>query len=396
MSSSRGRSQVKPRRPSTGRPRTTIKAPAPAKDRVRSHRGLDGRRQRLPLASRLVLALAVAALGGTVFLTAVGAIGPLVGSLGSTLDGAIGKLTATAQPSTAEVVATNSPIIAPPETPYTNQPSATLRIVIPTEVVGTTASVRVYVALDGLSLAPIAEVPVGSTTQVQVPVQLTKGTNNFSAEILRSGAISEASPIVAIVYDPDPPTITLSSPKNNATIDSTNVKMNGATEAGADLIARNAANGLTTTGQAGPDGKFTLVLPIVSGTNAIEIRATDLAGNGGTLTVTVTQGTGKMTASLSASTYQIRVSKPPGSLQVRVIVHDPDGAPLPGASATFTLQIPGLAPISTTLVTDASGRASFTTSLVGPMTTGNGQAVVLITHPDFGSASDRVGLTFVK
>jgi hypothetical protein len=47
-------------------------------------------------------------------------------------------------------------------------------------------------------------------------------------------------------------------------------------------------------------------------------------------------------------------------------------------------------------MTDSSGRASFTTSLVGPMTIGSGLGTVLVTDPSFGTTTDRVALTFVK
>ena len=43
-----------------------------------------------------------------------------------------------------------------------------------------------------------------------------------------------------------------------------------------------------------------------TGSNKIQVTATDPAGNVNAATVTVRRGTGKLTASLSASIYQIR------------------------------------------------------------------------------------------
>lgn len=394
---SRGRNtHVRPRPPSTGRPRQAVRVAAPATQRVRAHRGIEARRRRLPLAARALLTVSVIALGAAVFLTATGGIGPLVASLGSSLDAAFGRLLATNQPSPTAVIATDSPIIAAPDRPYTNEATATLRITIPVDVVGTTAKVRVYVALSGLALTPIAEVAVGSTTQVQVPVELTKGRNDFSATIVKDGAESPEAPTVTIVLDQDDPKITITSPKQNAAINDPTVTIVGTTQAGSDLLAHNGANGTSVTGQADTDGKFSLALPIDQGANAIEIRATDPAGNVTTMTLTVKQGSGDMTARMGASLYQIRVSHPPASFQLWVIVTDPSGAPLAGARASFTLTIPGLQPISNTVVTNSNGRATFTTSLIGPMKTGNGVATVLVTYPGFGDTSDRVSLTFVK
>jgi hypothetical protein len=386
---------VRPRPPSTGRPRAA-KTAAPSMQRVRAHRGIESRRRRLPLLARLLLTLSVAALGGAVYLTATGGLGPLVASLGGSLDEAFSKLIATAAPSASIAIATDSPIIAAPDRPYTNEPTATLHITVPTAVIGTTATVRVYLALDGLSLTPVTDVTVGSTTQLQVQVQLTKGRNDFSATIVRDGVESAEAPLVTIVLDQDPPKVTITSPKQNATINDTKVTIVGTTQAGTDLLAHNAANGTSNTTQADQDGHFSLTLPIDQGANAIDIRATDPAGNETTQTLTVKQGSGDMTARLSASLYRISISKPPKSLQVRVVVTDPSGDPLAGATAFFTIQIPGLGPISNTVITDASGRAAFTTSLVGPMTKGSGLVTVLVSYPGFGDTSDRIGLTFVN
>jgi hypothetical protein len=75
---------------------------------------------------------------------------------------------------------------------------------------------------------------------------------------------------------------------------------------------------------------------------------------------------------------------------------DPSGNPLAGARAFFTLQIPGLAPISNELVTAVDGRAIFTTPLVGTLSTGGGGATVFVSHDDYGEATDRLTLNFVK
>jgi hypothetical protein len=394
---SRGRSShVRPRPPSSGRPRQAVRVAAPSAKRVRIHRGIEGRRRRLPLLARALLALAVVLLGAAVFLTASGGIGPLVASLGRSIDDAFGRLIATTEPSPTAPVATDAPIIAAPDQPSTNEPEVTLRITVPVDVVGTTASVRVYLALEGLALSPIAEVPVGDTTQVAATVELTKGRNDFSATIVRDGVESPEAPIVTFVLDQDPPKITISSPKQNATVNAATVKIAGTTQAGSDLIAHNDANGTSVTGQAATDGKFSLELPLDQGSNAIEIRATDPAGNEATLTLTVKQGSGDIHARLTASLYTISVSKPPRSLQLRVRVTDPDGAPLAGATAAFTLQLHGVAPITNTLVTDADGRAIWTVSLVAKMTTGSGLATVLVTYPGFGDTTDFVPLSFVK
>ncbi|HET9681613.1 MAG TPA: Ig-like domain-containing protein, partial [Candidatus Limnocylindrales bacterium] len=354
---SRGRAtHVRPRPPSSGRPRTSTRVAAPATQRVRAHRGIDSRRRKLPLPARALLSVSVVILGIAVFLTATGALGPLVASLGSSFGSAFGKLIATPNPSPSEAVATDSPIIAAPDRSYTNQSTATLHITVPVAVVGTTATVRVYVALQGLSMTPVGDFPVGSTTQVQAQVELTKGRNDFSATIVKDGAESAEAPVVTITLDQDPPKVTISSPKDGASINASTVTITGTTQAGTVLLAHNAANGLTTNTTADANGKFSLTLPVAQGSNEIDIQATDPAGNQTTATLTVKQGAGNIHANLTSSLYKISVSADAGrSIQLRVLVTDPDGAPLPGATATFTLQIPGLGPITSTETTDANG-----------------------------------------
>ena len=397
MTNRRGKaaSHVRPRPPSSGRPRQ-VRATAPATQRVRAHRGIDGRRRRLPLPARALLGLSVVALGAAVFLTASGGIGAIVASVGTSLNTAFGRLITAPSPSASEVVATDSPIIAAPDRPFTNQTTATLHITVPVATINTDAKVRIYVALTGLTPAPVADVAVASTVQVAATVDLAKGANTFTATIIKDGAESTESAAVTITLDQDPPKVTIASPKDNATINDSKVTIAGTTQAGASLIAQNAANGTSVTGTAGSDGKFSLILPIGQGSNAITVRVTDPAGNETDETLTVKQGSGQMSANLSASLYNISVSHPPSSLQLRVLVTDPDGHPLAGASCTFTLQIPGLGPITSTRTTDASGRTSFTTSLVGPMTVGSGLGTVLVTYPAYGQTSDRVTMTFVK
>src|SRR5712672_1925755 len=146
MTSPRGRAtHVRPRPPSTGRPSKPVRTARPDTQRVRQHRGLEGRRRRLPLPTRLLLVLSVVALGGAVFLTATGGIGPVVATLGSGFSSALSKLTATALPTESIIVATNSPIIAKPESAWTNQAQINLRVTVPSDALGdANAKLRIY------------------------------------------------------------------------------------------------------------------------------------------------------------------------------------------------------------------------------------------------------------
>lgn len=397
MSTRRGSSHVRPRPPSSGRTTQPVKVAAPDRRRVRQHRGLDARRKRAPLATRTLLGLSVAVLAGAAFVVASGGIGPVLATLGAGFSSAFDRLTATPLPTSTELPPTDSPRLASPVQPYTNEATVELRVTLPVEVIGDpTAKVRVYLALEGLDAAPVIDQAVGTTTGMTIPFELTPGRNDISATLIRGTDESEHSPIVTWILDTEPPKITIGSPKNNAAIDDIEVTLRGSTQAGTSLVALNAGNGTSIASVAARDGTFEFGMILAPGTNVITITGTDPAGNVGDTKITLLQGSKEMGARLTASSYRISVSKHPASLQLVVLVTDPSGAPLQGAQAFFTLQIPGLAPISNQLVTGADGRAVFTTPLVGELDTGGGVGTVLVTHELYGQSTDRVTLTFVK
>ena len=389
-------SHVRPRPPSSGRSQP-VKVAAPDRRRVRSHRGIDARRKRAPLATRTLLGLSVVVLASATFLAASGGVGPVLKTLGVGFANAFGHLTATPLPSATAFIATDSPVIASPLQPYTNVETVDLQVSVPVEVVGDPgAKVLIYLALEGLEPAPLIEKTVGTTRTMSIPVQLTKGRNDLSATLFRGDAESEQSPSVTYILDQDPPRITISSPKSGAAIDTPEVTIKGTTQAGTSLVALNAGNGTSVSSVAEKDGTFEFGLPLGPGTNEVTITGTDPAGNVGNTTFKLIAGSAKMSVRLSASSYRISVAKHPSQLQLVVLVTDPLGAALPGARAFFTLQIPGLAPISNELTTGADGRAVFTTPLVGQLTTGGGLGTVLVSADPYGTSTDRVTLTFVK
>ena len=334
---------------------------------MRQHQGIDARRPKAPLASRTVLRISVVALAVVIFVFVSGAMGPVLGSLANGFGVAFGKLTATPVPSATNLPPAGAPSIASPAQPYTNQAEIELTVTIPQEAVGdTSAKVRIYLALSGLDPAAVVDVPVGTTSRMTVPFELTKGQNSITATLFRGSQESDPSPPVTYVLDQDAPKITVKSPKNGAAVDIPDVTITGTTQPGTSLVAVDDANGTSISSQADKDGKFEFGMLLAPGTNTITITGKDPAGNTGTAKLKLIQGSAKMGVRLTASSYRISASKHPASMQLVVLVTDPTGTPLVGATAFFTLQIPGLGPISNSLVTGADGRAVFTTPLVGP------------------------------
>lgn len=397
MTTRRGRpNHVRPRPPSSGRPKPRPRVTSPDPYRLRVPRGLDARRKVLPLPARLLLALAVVALGAAVLLTATGGIPKVVNLIGASFSGFIKSVSATPSPSPSVVVIDGAPTIAAPPEPYSNQPRVDLQVTLPPSVVGNaTARLRIYLTLEGQEPAPIAEIPVSSTTRQIVPVDLTAGRNDFSATVLEAGVESASSPVVTFILDTEPPKVTIVSPKDGATLNADSVDVRGSTQPRTNLVARDEANGASVTAQAGTDGTFVLTLPLAPGPNGIAIHATDPAGNTSDTVLSVLQGSGKLSANLSASSYRISAAGLPAPIQLLVLVTDPDGNPLAGAQVTFSLTVPGIPPITKDAITAGDGRASFTTTLPAGVTAGSGLATVLVTTTDFGTTSDRSAITII-
>ena len=391
-------SHVRPRAPSTGRPKPQrIRVPAPDAYRLKQAKGLSRRRRGLALPARLVLVVALAALGGAVFITATGGIGTIMGSLSTSLGGFFDRIVATPVPSATALLATDAPVVATPSEPYTNQETVDLVITVPSVAVGNTAAhLRVYLTLEGQEPAPIAEVPIGNTIRMIVPVNLTPGRNDFHATISEGSVESEPSPVVTFILDTDPPKIVLTSPKDGGTVNRPTATLIGTTQPRTTLFARNTTNGQSFSGVAGTDGTFTLNLPLEAGANAITITGRDPAGNNGELAVSLIRGNGKLTATLTSSAYRIATGSLPVSIQLSVLVIDPDGQPVSGASVTFTLTVPGIPPVAKDAVTNADGRATFSTTLPKGVTTGNGIATAFVSTTQYGTTSAAKTINVVK
>jgi hypothetical protein len=351
----------------------------------------------MPLPGQILLLAGIASLGMITLFAWTGGIGKLVGAFGSSLSAILSNVAITSTPSPTPLLVSRSPLIAAPDEPYTNQSRVDLQITIPNAMVGQAdGTVRIYLALEGQLAAPIVEVPVGATPHLVVPVDLTPGRNDFTATVISPGGESETSPVVTYILDTEPPSITVTSPKAGATVNATTVDVSGKVQARSQLVARNESNGSSTTATAGADGAFTLTLPLQTGSNTIDITATDPAGNTGQTQLKVVRGTGALTASLSASTYRISVGSLPQSIQLVAQVTDPDGRPLRGATVTFSLTLPKIPAITYEATTGSDGRATFSTTIPKGVDPGSGLASILVSTSAYGQTTARAGITVVQ
>jgi hypothetical protein len=351
----------------------------------------------VPLIARLGLIAAVAALGIGVLYVGIGGLGTVVGGLGTSIGGFVTNVTATPSPRPSVASVSDPPTLEQPSEPYTSEATVDLVVAVPAALVGDPAyRLRVYLALPNQKAAPIEEVQLSDIARTIIPVELTKGINDFTVRLVGPGGESEPSAVVRYVLDATPPKVTITSPKDGALVNRTTVEIKGKTQARTTLVARNAANGSSITATALSDGTFSLKLAIATGANKITINATDPAGNVASAVINVRRGTGKLTVALGASTYQIRRTRLPEPVTLFATVTDPDGSALPGVAVTFTLSMPGIPTITRDTVTDKNGKASFQTTIPKGADLGQGSATVLVSSDELGSTEDYTVITIVK
>jgi hypothetical protein len=244
----------------------------------------------------------------------------------------------------------------------------------------------------------VREQKVGPTAEFAVTdVTLEKGVNFFTATLKGPGGVeTDPSPSIRYVYDTSKPRIIMNSPKDGDTINAKTVTLNGEVQSRSVVVARNERNGASVTGKAAPDGTFSLTVALEPGQNGITLTSTDPAGNESDLVLSLLRGSGTLAASLATSSVQFHTDRLPAPLTLTATVTDPDGRPADGANVTFTLSIPGVAPITQDSTTDGAGTAIFQTSVPNGATLGNGLATVLVDTRKYGSVTARAVISIVK
>jgi Glucodextranase, domain B len=345
------------------------------------------------------MALAVVALGAGVLYVAVGGLRTVAGGLGSTLTGFVHDVTATPTPAPTVLTVSDTPLLEAPAEPYTSSSKIDLVVTVPAAMVGSTDSrIRVYLQLKDQPQTLVSEVPIAETGAKNIiPMELEKGINDFLVSIIGPGGESDYSPIVRYVLDTSKPKITVTSPKDNAKVNRKSVEIKGKVQGRSTLIARNSDNDSSITATAEGDGTFTLKMGLKTGLNHITITATDPAGNVAEKAITIRRGTGKLSASISASDYRISRKSLPEGIRLVCSVTDPDGAALKGADVTITLSVPGISTITSDGTTNGNGRYAFETTIPkGGVDPGQGNATCLVTASGLGSTQDFTAITITK
>ncbi len=352
------------------------------------------RRRGLPFAAKALLATSIVVMGGFIVWAGSGSVGPFLASVVRGFGGfvaTVGSTVASQEPTEAPVVS-DAPVLAVPEGLYSSAKTVDVTVTIPNSIVGESGyTVVLWVTLPDAAPVITAMAPVGATSvQVLQDVALAKGRNDMQASIRGPGGESKLSAVASWILDNVKPAVTILSPKNGQSISRSPTTIKGKTQARSTVRLTNDVNGATSTVDAGSDGLWDTGIAIGEGLNTITITITDLAGNVNTGTLELRRGSGKLRANLTGSTYRFKASSLPKQVTFTVVVTDPDGSRLEGATALFTVSVPGLeAIVSGEVWTDAAGQASFTTNIPNGALPGAGLATVLITTNDLGSVTDR-------
>lgn len=360
---------------------------------VRSNRGVPAPLSIGVIAVFLVLGVAMLVVGGNIL---VGVAGAVARAFDGAMSHAISQGPATVPPSG---VALDTPVFnAPPNDGYTNQPVVSLSGTVPGDVVGKKGYlVRLYTVAADDKRSKVAEVVVGATARFDTAaVNLVEGRNAFVATLVTPSSEGQASPEVVYILDTKAPVLTLGAPANGSTQSANSVVVSGKTDPGVTVTVRNkmSPGGGLSSKIVGDDGRFAISIPLVAGSNTVEIVATDQAGNVTTTQIVVKRSYGKLAANLSATPARFN-SHGPTTLTLKVRATSSGGGPLAGATAVFTVTVAGLGPIvSPELTTDQTGTATWKVTISGGQP-GIGQATVLVTSSTGDEASATTRLTTI-
>jgi hypothetical protein len=360
------------------RPRNA-RYPAPSADRLRPHR--RKRRDAIPLPVRVLLAGALLALGAATTAAASGLLGGAVSDLGGTVVRVFGAQLNASSPSPSAAAAPAAPRLVASGSGWTNQSDYTVHGFVPLGL-GDQQGYTVRIYING---EEAAEQLLTGTQDFTIIVAIPVGPSAITATIVGpTGEGAESDPI-HVTYDDAPPPLKISSPKKNATIKSDTVQVKGTTQAASTVTVRNESNGGRASAVADDAGAFALEVTIVGGPNTLDITAVDPAGNTASATLPIVGGGGKATVRISLTNTDFKLSKLPAAIGATVRVLGPDGQPVSGAVAVFTVTIPGVAPVQSPPIAAADGTANFNTQIPSGASAGTGLVTVVITTDAYGT-----------
>src|SRR2546423_2339177 len=256
---------------------------------------------------------------------------------------------------------------------YTRDPQVQLTGKVPSFAVQTGRSVQFV--LNGAVVATTLLDPSGAFSAT---LGLKEGANSIGVALIADRDVVAVSSY-SVVLDRTPPTMTLSQPAPDSTVDAKNIVVVGTTEPGSTITVNGRIVVIT------PEGGFTDSFSATPGSVPITVVARDRAGNETTEKVTVTAQQVTQTVGLTITvTLDKATAKVGQGVLATVYVVGTTG---PRAGVPVTLSV-GVASIGTA-VTDGTGTARI--PFVAPPTEGEVSVVVLA-----AGSSGRASLTISR
>jgi hypothetical protein len=256
---------------------------------------------------------------------------------------------------------------------FTREPALQLSGRVPSFAVQTGRTVEIV-----LNAAVVANAELDPTGAFAAPMTLRDGANAIGLTLL-SGRDAIARSSYTVVLDRQPPTLTITRPKDNETIAGPNVVVEGKAEVGATV----SVNGRTVV--PSQDGAFSESFTPAVGPVAITVIARDRAGNETTTKANVTLKPAAATATTAVSVTLDRSKVRPSEAVLAEIRVTENGLPKTGTLVTLSV---GVITIGTA-TTDASGIARI--GFAAPPNEGDASVVVLA-----AGAAGRASLTIAR
>jgi hypothetical protein len=301
----------------------------------------------------------------------------------------------TGTPPGATPTATAAAIIDPPviegaPTVLTRETRWVLTVALPAVPAGRDGRLNIYRG-DRL----VADRRMRTAERIRVGVPLKRGANHLSAAISGPAGASPRSTEVVVTRDDVAPRLRILGPPEGRVINAGTATISGTSEPGATVTVRNPGSQSSADALVGSSGTFELAVHLERGSNPIDVRSVDPAGNTSSDTIFLTRGDGQPLAQLTMSTTFFKITRLPATISIQVAVLDADGTPVDGAPVVFSLSPPGL-PASTYHSTTSDGAASWNNVTVPAegATAGQGLATVQVTLDDGTIVRESVPFRF--
>ena len=206
-----------------------------------------------------------------------------------------------------------------------------------------------------------AEIDIPQTPGFEVSgIPISEGANSIRAVVVTDGKEGTPSAAITVTRDTLPPEVTITDPTPGELVSGDSITVRGKSEPNLEIQLRNETTGLIGSGRSDATGEFGVTVGLRDGVNLLSVTAIDLAGNSAKTSVEITTSANVGRVTIIANPATILHSRTPKQFRLTAQAIDSSGLTVVGAEVCFTIQAPGLAPISILpcVTSDANGRAS--------------------------------------